>query len=159
MASLLSGGSCRTATKPLTGSLILSLYILQSHCFLLLLHIQQLNIILHYYITFFNKHLIMMFKEKFKVTSTNKDAVTDIMYHTSQAMKLENDNCTILISNNEKMMQKSDLTEHQSIRSVIFQVKIIFEINEVIKSASDAFNSLNKNLYITYKIVMKILMN
>ncbi len=101
----------------------------------------------------------MMFKEKFKVTSTNKDAVTDIMYHTSQAMKLENDNCTILISNNEKMMQKSDLTEHQSIRSVIFQVKIIFEINEVIKSASDAFNSLNKNLYITYKIVMKILMN
>ncbi len=74
-------------------------------------------------------------------------------------MKLENDNCTILISDNEKMMQKADLAEHQSIKFIIFQVKIVFEINEVIKSVIDAFNSSNKSLYITYKIVMKILMN
>jgi len=101
----------------------------------------------------------MMFKEKFKATSIDKDAVTNIMYHTSQAMKLENDNFTIFILNDEKMMQKADLTEHQSIRFVIFQTKIIFEINEVVESAIDAFNSLNENLYVTYKIVMKILMN
>ena len=53
-----------------------------------------------------------MFKEKFKATLTDKDAVTDIIYHTSQAMKLENDNCTILISDDEKMTQKADLAEH-----------------------------------------------
>jgi len=74
-------------------------------------------------------------------------------------MKLENDNFTIFISNNEKMMQKTDLTEHQSIKSVIFQAKIIFKINEVVESAIDAFNSSNENLYITCKIVTKILMN
>ncbi len=61
-----------------------------------------------------------MFKEKFKATLIDKDAVTDIMYHTSQAMKLKNDNFTILISNDEKMMQKVDLVEHQNIKSVIF---------------------------------------
>ncbi len=81
------------------------------------------------------------------------------MYHTSQAMKLENDNFTILILNDEKMMQKADLAEHQSIRSVIFRAKIFFEINKVVKLAIDAFNSLNESLYITCKIVMKILMN
>ncbi len=54
----------------------------------------------------------MIFKEKFKVTSTDKDAATDIMYHTFQAMKLENDNFTTFILNDEKMMQKADLTEH-----------------------------------------------
>jgi len=74
-------------------------------------------------------------------------------------MKLENDNFTILISDDEKMMQKADLAEHQNIRFIIFQAKIIFEINEVVESAIDAFNSLNENLYITCKIVMKILMN
>ncbi len=57
----------------------------------------------------------MMFKENFKATLTDKDAATNVMYHTSQAMKLENDNCTILISDDEKMMQKADLAEHQSI--------------------------------------------
>ncbi len=62
----------------------------------------------------------MMFKKKFKATSTDKDAATNVMYHTSQAMKLENDNCTIFISDNEKMMQKADLAKHQSIKSVIF---------------------------------------
>jgi len=62
----------------------------------------------------------MMFKEKFKVTLTDKDAATDVMYHTSRTMKLENDNFTTFISNNEKMMQKADLTEHQNIKSVIF---------------------------------------
>ena len=53
-----------------------------------------------------------MFKEKFKVTLIDKDAVTDIIYHTSQAMKLENDNFITFILNDEKMMQKADLTEH-----------------------------------------------
>ena len=100
-----------------------------------------------------------MFKEKFKAISIDKDAATDIMYHTSQAMKLENDNFNILILNDEKMMQKADLAEHQSIRSVIFRAKIFFKINKVVKLAIDAFNSLNESLYITCKIVMKILMN
>ncbi len=45
-----------------------------------------------------------MFKKKFKATLTDKDAATDIMYYTFQAMKLENDNFTILILNDEKMM-------------------------------------------------------
>jgi len=85
--------------------------------------------------------------------------VTDVMYHTSWAIKLENDNFTIFILNDEKMMQKADLTEHQSIKSVIFQAKIIFEIDEVVESAIDTFNSSNESLYVTCKIVMKILMN
>jgi hypothetical protein len=101
----------------------------------------------------------MMLKEKFKATTTDKDAATDVMYYTSQAMKLENDNFTLFISDNERKMQKADLAEHQSIKSVIFQVKIIFKINEVIESAIDSFDFLNENLYITCKIVMKILMN
>jgi len=46
----------------------------------------------------------MMFKEKFKATLINKDAATVIMYHTSQVMKLENNNLTTFISNDEKMM-------------------------------------------------------
>jgi hypothetical protein len=62
----------------------------------------------------------MMLKEKFKVTMTDKDAATDIMYHTFQAMKLENKNFTFLISDDEKKMQKADLAEHQNIKSVIF---------------------------------------
>jgi len=74
-------------------------------------------------------------------------------------MKLENDNFITFILNDEKMMQKADLAEHQSIKSVIFQIKIIFKINEVVESAIDAFNSLNENLYVTCKIVTKILMN
>ena len=61
-----------------------------------------------------------MFKEKFKATLTDKDAMTDVMYYTSQVMKLENDNFTTFILNDEKMMQKANLTEHQNIRSVIF---------------------------------------
>jgi len=43
------------------------------------------------------------------------------------------------------MMQKADLTEHQSIKSVIFQAKIIFEIDEVVESAIDTFNSSNES--------------
>jgi len=62
----------------------------------------------------------MMLKEKFKATMTDKDAVTDVMYHTSRAMKLENENFTLLISDDKKKMQKANLTEHQSIKSVIF---------------------------------------
>jgi len=101
----------------------------------------------------------MMLKEKFKATTTDKDAATDIMYYTSQAMKLGNDNFTLFISNDKKKMQKADLAEHQSIKFIIFQVKIVFEINEVIESAIDSFNFLNESLYITCKIVTKILMN
>jgi hypothetical protein len=62
----------------------------------------------------------MMLKEKFKVTMTDKDAVTDIMYYTSQMMKLENNNFTLFISNDERKMQKADLAEHQNIKFVIF---------------------------------------
>jgi len=58
-----------------------------------------------------------MFKKKFKATLINKDAATDIMYHTSQAIKLENNNFTIFISNDKKMMQKANLAEHQSIKA------------------------------------------
>jgi hypothetical protein len=61
-----------------------------------------------------------MFKEKFKATMTDKDATTDVMYHTFQAMKLENDNFTFLISNDERKMQKADLAEHQNIKSINF---------------------------------------
>ncbi len=57
------------------------------------------------------------------------------------------------------MMQKANLTEHQNIRFVIFWTKIIFKINEVVESVIDAFNSLNESLYVTCKIVTKILMN
>jgi hypothetical protein len=101
----------------------------------------------------------MILKEKFKATTTDKDAVTDIMYHTSQAMKLENDNFILLISDDERKMQKADLVEHQNIKSVIFQVKIVFKINEVIELIIDSFNFLNENLYVICKIVTKILMN
>jgi hypothetical protein len=100
-----------------------------------------------------------MLKKKFKVTMTDKNAVTDVMYHTSQVIKLENDNFTFLISNDERKTQKADLVKHQSIKFVIFQIKIVFEINEIVKSAIDSFNFLNENLYITCKIVMKILIN
>jgi hypothetical protein len=62
----------------------------------------------------------MMLKEKFKATTIDKNATIDIMYHTSQAMKLENDNFTLLISDDEKKMQKANLAEHQNIKSVIF---------------------------------------
>jgi hypothetical protein len=62
----------------------------------------------------------MMLKEKFKATMIDKDAATDVMYHTSRAMKLENDNFTLLISDDEKKTQKADLIEHQNIKSVIF---------------------------------------
>jgi hypothetical protein len=100
-----------------------------------------------------------MFKEKFKATMINKDAATDVMYHTSQTMKFENDNFTFFISDDERKMQKVDLVEHQNIKFIIFQVKIVFEINEIIESAIDSFDSLNENLYVTCKIMMKILMS
>jgi citrate lyase beta subunit len=53
-----------------------------------------------------------MLKKKFKVTMTDKDAATDVMYHTFQAIKLENDNFILFISDDEKKMQKADLAEH-----------------------------------------------
>ncbi len=43
-----------------------------------------------------------MLKEKFKAIMTEKDAATDVVYHTSRAMKLKNDNFINLISDDEK---------------------------------------------------------
>jgi hypothetical protein len=54
----------------------------------------------------------MMLKEKFKAATTDKDAMIDIMYHTSQVIKLENNNFTLFISNDERKMQKVDLVEY-----------------------------------------------
>jgi hypothetical protein len=50
----------------------------------------------------------MMLKEKFKATTTDKDAAVDVMYHTSQTIKLENDNFTFLISDDKKKTQNAE---------------------------------------------------
>ncbi len=100
-----------------------------------------------------------MLKEKFKAITTEKDAATDVMYHTSRAMKLKNNNFINFISDDEKKTQKVSIAEYYNIKSVIFRVKIIFNINEVIKLVINSFNALNNDLYVTYKIITKILMN
>ncbi len=100
-----------------------------------------------------------MLKEKFKATTTEKDAATNVVYYTSRAMKLKNDNFINLISDDEKKTQKVNITKYYNIKSVIFRVKIIFNINEVIKLIINSFNALNDDLYVTYKIITKILMN
>ncbi len=100
-----------------------------------------------------------MLKEKFKVTTTEKDAATNVVYYTSRAMKLKNNNFINLISDDEKKTQKVNIAKYHNIKFVIFRVKIIFNINEVIKSVINSFNALNNNLYVTYKIITKILMN
>ncbi len=100
-----------------------------------------------------------MLKEKFKAITTKKDAVTNVVYYISRAIKLKNDNFINLILNDEKKTQKVSIIKYYNIKSVIFRVKIIFNINEVIKSVIDSFNALNNDLYVTYKIITKIFIN
>ncbi len=100
-----------------------------------------------------------MLKEKFKAITTEKDAATDVVYYTSRAIKLKNNNFINLISDDKKKTQKVSIAKYHSIKSVIFRAKIIFNINEVIRSVIDSFNALNNDLYVTYKIVTKIFMN
>ncbi len=100
-----------------------------------------------------------MLKEKFKVITTEKDAAANVVYYTSRAMKLKNNNFINLISDDEKKTQKVNIAEYYNIKSVIFRVKIIFNINKVIKSVINSFNASNNDLYVTYKIITKILKN
>ncbi len=100
-----------------------------------------------------------MLKEKFKAITTEKDAATNVVYYTSRAMKLKNNNFINLISDDEKKTQKVNIIKYYNIKPVIFRVKIIFNINKVIKLVIDSFNASNNNLYVTYKIITKILMN
>ncbi len=100
-----------------------------------------------------------MLKEKFKVTTTEKDAAINVVYYIPRAMKLKNNNFINLISEDEKKTQKINIVKYYNIKFVIFRVKIIFNINKIIKSVIDSFNALNNDLYVTYKIITKILMN
>ncbi len=68
----------------------------------------------------FNKHLITMLKEKFKVTTTEKDAATNVMYHTSRAIKLKNNNFINFISDDEKKTQRVNIAKYYSIKFIIF---------------------------------------
>ncbi len=81
------------------------------------------------------------------------------MYYTSRAIKLKNNNFINLILNDEKKTQKVNIVKYYNIKSVIFRVKIIFNINEIIKLVITLFNALNNNLYVTYRIITKILIN
>ncbi len=100
-----------------------------------------------------------MLKEKFKATTTEKDAATDVVYYTSRAIKFKNNNFINFISDDKKKTQKVNIAKHYNNKSVIFRVKIIFNINEVIKLIINSFNALNNDLYVTYKIITKIFMN
>ncbi len=100
-----------------------------------------------------------MFKEKFKAITTEKDAAINVVYHISRAIKLKNNNFINLILNDEKKTQKVNIAKYHNIKSVIFRIKIIFNINEIIKSVINSFNASNNDLYVTYKIITKILMN
>ncbi len=100
-----------------------------------------------------------MLKEKFKAITIEKDAAINVVYYTSRAIKLKNDNFINLISDDEKKTQKVSIAKYHNIKSVIFRAKIIFNINEVIKLIINSFNASNDNLYVTYKIITKILMN
>ncbi len=100
-----------------------------------------------------------MLKEKFKVTTTEKDAATNVVYYISRAMKLKNNNFINLILNDEKKTQKVNITKYYNIKLVIFRVKIIFNIDKIIKLVINSFNASNNDLYVIYKIVTKILMN
>ncbi len=61
-----------------------------------------------------------MLKEKFKAITTEKDAATNVVYHTSRAMKLKNNNFINLISDDEKKTQKVNIAEYYSIKFIIF---------------------------------------
>ncbi len=100
-----------------------------------------------------------MFKEKFKAITTEKDAATNVMYYTSRAMKLKNNNFINFISDNKKKTQKVNIAKYYNIKFIIFRVKIIFNINKVIKLIINSFNTLNNNLYVIYKIITEILVN
>ncbi len=100
-----------------------------------------------------------MLKEKFKAITIKKDAAINVVYYTSRAMKLKNDNFINLISDDKKKTQKVNITEYYNIKSVIFRVKIIFNINKIIKSVITSFNASNNDLYVIYKIITKIFMN
>ncbi len=100
-----------------------------------------------------------MLKEKFKAITTEKDAAINVVYYTSRAMKLKNNNFINFILNDKKKTQKVNIAKYYSIKPVIFRVKIIFNINKVIKLIINSFNSLNNDLYVIYKIVTKILTN
>ncbi len=100
-----------------------------------------------------------MLKEKFKAIMIKKDAATNVVYYTSRAMKLKNNNFINFILNDEKKTQKISIAKYYSIKSVIFRAKIIFNINEVIKLIINSFNASNNDLYVTYKIITKIFMN
>ncbi len=73
-------------------------------------------------------------------------------------MKLKNENFINLISDDEKKTQKVNIAEYYSIKPVIFRAKIIFNINEIIKLIINSFDASNNDLYVTYKIMTKILM-
>ncbi len=68
----------------------------------------------------FNKHLITIFKEKFKAITTEKEVAINVVYHTSRAMKLKNNNFINFISDDKKKTQKVNIAEYYSIKSVIF---------------------------------------
>ncbi len=91
-----------------------------------------------------------MFKERFKAITTEKDAATNVVYHTSRTIKLKNNNFINFISNDKKKTQKVSIAKYYNIKFVIFRVKIIFNINEVIKliikSVINSFNALNNDL-------------
>ncbi len=61
-----------------------------------------------------------MLKEKFKVTTTEKDAATNVMYHTSRAIKLKNNNFINFISDDEKKTQRVNIAKYYSIKFIIF---------------------------------------
>ncbi len=74
-------------------------------------------------------------------------------------MKFKNNNFINFILNDEKKTQKLSIAKYHNIKPVIFRVKIIFNINKVIKLIINSFNALNNDLYVIYKIITKILMN
>ncbi len=100
-----------------------------------------------------------MLKEKFKATTTEKDAAINVVYYISRAIKFKKNNFINLISDDEKKTQKVNIAEYYNIKFIIFRVKIIFNINKVIKLVINSFNASNNDLYVTYKIITKILIN
>ncbi len=61
-----------------------------------------------------------MLKEKFKAITTEKDVATNVMYYTSRAMKLKNNNFIHFILNDKKKTQKISIAKYYSIKPVIF---------------------------------------
>ncbi len=61
-----------------------------------------------------------MLKEKFKATTIVKDAAINVMYYTSRAMKLKNNNFINFISDDKKKTQKINIAKYYNIKPVIF---------------------------------------